>query len=127
MAKMTGGQAMVESLKAQGLSLISDESLRSHLRSVYEELYQGMQGTADTEKRTSVNVFRPYFLKHFRNMRFRLTATPIDYNFIVKDPEFRNLVNLRLELVERVDIAWCVRTIVGINKLVAAIETDISR
>jgi hypothetical protein len=116
-----------ESLKAQGLSLISDESLRSHFRIVYEDLYRGMQGSADNEKRTSVNVFRPYFLKHFRDMQFRRTATPIDYNFIVKDPEFHNLVNLRLELVERVDIAWTDRMIVGINGLVAAIETDISR
>jgi hypothetical protein len=116
-----------ESLKSQGLSLISDESLRTDFSSVYEELYQGMQGAADNEKQTSVNVFRPYFLKHFRDMRFRRTATPIDYNFIVKDPEFRNLVNLRLELVERVDIGWTDRMIVGVNELVAAIETDISR
>lgn len=116
-----------ESLKAQGLSLISDEALRSHIRDVYETLYQGMRATLNTEMQTSVNVFRPYFLKHFRDMRFRLTATPIDYNFIVEDPEFRNLINLRLELVQRVDIGWCDRIIAGINELVAVIETDISR
>ena len=85
-----------ESLKAQGLYLISDKSLRAHLSSVYEELYQGMQGSVDSEKQTSLNVFRPYFLKHFRDMRFRLTATPVDYNFIVKDPEF-----VRQKLVDR--------------------------
>ncbi len=67
-----------ESLKAQGLSLISNETVRSHISSVYEELYQGMQGSAETERQTSINVFRPYFFEHFRNMQFRRTATPID-------------------------------------------------
>lgn len=116
-----------ESLKGLGLSLISDEALGSHIGSVYENFYQGMQGNVDNEEWTSKNVFRPYFLKHFRDMQFRRTATPIDYEFIVEDPEFRNLINLRLELVQRVDIGWCERTIAGIDELVEAIATDISR
>ncbi len=116
-----------ESLKSHGLSLISDEAVRSHIMTVYEYLYPGVQATAILEMQTSNNVFRPYFLKHFRNMRFRRTATPIDYNFIVEDPEFRNLVDLRLDIVQLVHIVWVERGIAGIDDLVAAIATDVSR
>lgn len=46
-----------------------------------------------------LEVLRTYYLTHFRRLRFNVSATPVDYEAVVHDPEFRNLLDYRLQNV----------------------------
>ena len=98
-ANINLNSAAYESLKWQGLRLISDQALRSQIVQVYERSYARLQDSLDRERETVLEVLRPYFVLHFVDIKFGKTARPLDYAAMSNDAEFINLVAYRLELL----------------------------
>lgn len=88
-------RAAFESLKSQGLDLVSDSKLRSALAHVYERVYPTLDGVMGVEQNIVLEVMRPHFLGRFRDLRFGITATPLDYSDLVGDEEFLNILDYR--------------------------------
>jgi hypothetical protein len=111
-----------ESLKSQGLGLIEDDALRSHIARVYETSYTRARGAIDDERSTVLDLLRPYFLMHFRDLRFNESATPLDYDLISNDPEFLNLADYRLQNLTQNGIPLMRGAIPEIRALKVAID-----
>lgn len=94
-------RAGYESLKSRGLDLISDDALRSQIARVYEQSYARLDDAHESERRVILDLLRPYFLVHFKDLRFNVSATPLDYRFVSTDQEFLNLADYRLQLVRQ--------------------------
>lgn len=94
-------RAAYESLKSHGLDLISDDDLRSHIVRIYEQSHRKVEAAADSELRVILNLLQPYFLTHFKDLRFHRSATPLDYQALLKDAEFLNIVDYRLQIVRQ--------------------------
>lgn len=115
-----------ESLKSQGLGLIRDDALRSHIAEVYEWSYARARGAQDGERSSVLDLLRPYFLLHFKDLRFNRSATPLDYEFISNDPEFLNLADYRLQNVTQNSLPLVQEAILDIRALKAAIDEELA-
>lgn len=88
-----------ETLKSVGLQSISNLELRQRLTRVFDHFYEQVLIQRDIETGVTLNVMRPYYLSHFRELRFLESATPIDFGAVVADPYYRNIVDYRLEVL----------------------------
>jgi hypothetical protein len=79
--------------------------LRSRIVQVYERTYARLQDALDRERETVLEVLRPYFILHFRDLSFGQSATPLNYGAVSNDTEFINLAAYRLQLVRTNQIA----------------------
>lgn len=120
-------RAAYESLKSRGLDLVSDDGLRSQLAGVYERVYPRVQASAELEQEVILGVLRPYFLVHFRDLRFSSSATPLDYSTVRGDPVFLNLVDYRLQTLRQTYIPRVREATEAITMLVAAISAELGR
>lgn len=117
--------AAYESLKSHGLTLISDRTLRSEIAMMYELTYPDTQRAIRYEESTVLDILRPYFLLHFRDLTFDKSATPIDYDFVANDTKFLNLANYRLQLVRQNQIPTFERAAAEMEKLIQALELEL--
>lgn len=115
-------RAAYESLKSQGLDLISDDALRSQIAGVYEQSYGRAQAAVDSELRVIIDLLQPYFLTQFKDLKFHQSATPIDYESLAADTEFLNIVDYRLQIVRQNSIPSAEAAIADINGLIAALD-----
>ena len=67
-------------------------------------------------------VLRPFSIEKFHNLQFSKTATPIDYESLIDDPVFSNLLIMRLTQLRFVHIANSASTISGVEETIAAID-----
>ena len=118
--------AAYESLKSHGLTLISDRTLRSEIAMMYELTYPNTQRAIRYEESTVLDILRPYFLLHFRELIFNKSATPIDYDFIANDTKFLNLANYRLQLIRQNQIPTFERVAAEMEKLIQALELELN-
>jgi hypothetical protein len=114
-----------ESLKSQGLELITDDGLRSQIARVYETSYVNSGVGIEMERDVILDLLRPYFLIHFRDLRFGSSATPLDYAAVSTDPEFLNLVDYRLQLVRQNHLPRLRGAIPEIRALKEAIDEEL--
>ncbi len=119
--------AAYESLKSQGLGLVSDDQLRSRIVSVYELSYPRAAAALDIERNVILDLLRPYFLVHFKDLEFSASATPLDYSFVSRDPEFRNLADYRLQILKQNCLPSLQETVPKLRALRAAIDEDLAR
>lgn len=115
-------RAPYEALKATDLALVSDDSLRSAIVDVYERVYSGLIDAQETERNAVLEAFRPYFLREFYNLRFRESATPWDYNALMRDRYFLNLVEYRLAVLRANPILATGAAIPAIQALVRRLD-----
>jgi len=87
--------AAYETLKTVGLQSVSDAELRFRIARIFDQHYETIAGEKEVEMNVNIGLMRPYFLKHFQNLRFYESATPIDYETIVNDTYFKNIVDYR--------------------------------
>ena len=120
-------RAGYESLKSQGLDLVSDDALRSQIARVYEQAYFRIDDALDSERMVILDLLRPYVLVHFRDLRFNISATPLDYARVAGDQEFLNLVDYRLQLVKQNHKMNFDGALPEIRALVAALEAELAR
>lgn len=114
-----------ESLKSQGLGLISNRVLRSHVTRVYEQTYRSIQASLEAERDIVLGLMRPYFLRNFENLVFSRSATPLDYDFVASDQRFINLLEYRRQVVQANHIAFLDSGIAEIRALIAALEQEL--
>jgi hypothetical protein len=119
--------AAYESLKSQGLGLLSDQALRSHIARVYEQTYRRVEWQGSLESDVVLGLLRPYFLVHFRDLRFSESATPLDYGALLSDVEFLNLVAYRLQTVRQSHIGTFEQAISDVRDLIEATEFALGR
>ena len=80
----------------------------------------------EVERDVVLNVLRPYFLIHFRDLSFGESATPLDYDAISTDVEFLNLAQYRLEAVEQGQIPWLESGTSEVRDLLEAIAEELN-
>jgi len=116
--------AAYESLKSHGLTLISNRELRAQIAQVYEKTFPRARRAISYEENLVLDLLRPYFLTHFRDLRFNKSATPLDYDAISKSTEFLNLADYRLQLTRQNQIPTFERALGEIDALIAAIDAE---
>jgi hypothetical protein len=118
--------AAYESLKSRGLVLIADDELRSRIAQVYEQTYPRLRLSIGTETSLVLDLMRPYFLTHFRDLRFNISATPLDYAALAQSTEFLNLIDYRLQLTRQNQILVFEQSLTEIDDLIAALEAELA-
>lgn len=93
---------------------------------MHELSYKEAQDALDDERGVILDLLRPYFLVHFRDLRFNRSATPLDYGFISHDPEFLNLADYRLQNHKQNSHPALQRAIPRIRALRAAIGNELA-
>jgi hypothetical protein len=117
--------AAYESLKSHGLTLISNRDLRSQIAQVYEQTYADVRRSIRYEESSVFDLLRPYFLRNFKDLVFDKSATPLDYSEISNSPEFRNLVDYRLQLIKQNQVPTFERSADAIAQLIDAIDAEL--
>ena len=114
-----------ESLKSNGAKLVRNDSLRMQIINMFEnEMPYLINDWDKSEWKDSESVVTPYFSKHFAKQIDKNTAKPNNYEELIKDPEFTNL--LRLIISSR---KWgnnsCRNIIKRIDALIESIENEL--
>ena len=120
-------RAAYESLKSRGLDLVSDDGLRSQIAEVYERIYPRAEGSAELEEDVVLGLLRPYFLAHFRDLRFGISATPINFAALLGDGMFLNLLDYRLQTLRQNHIPRVRQATAAIRMLVDSISAELDR
>ena len=71
-----------------------------------------------------VRCCRPYFLQHFRNLEFWKSATPIDYDTLINDVWFQNMVDYRLAALRGNQLDSYALTITAIRKVLELLDGE---
>ena len=92
-----------ETLKSGNLEVIRSDSLRALITDVYEAGYERISMKVDTRRNAGRLLF-PYYQKHFNSKMeferdsvslgstFNNIGIPVNYEFIINDPEFETLI-----------------------------------
>lgn len=93
-----------QTLKAQGLDLISSDSLRAQITALYEFHYQAVEEGDTFDRKYLYNRLLPYYQHHFREVELFQTAVPHNYEAVVTDPIFREMVAWRVDSKKKIII-----------------------
>jgi hypothetical protein len=117
--------APYESLKSTGLQTISNDELRSAIAHLFTVSYATMLLNNDIDMKITLDIIRPFYLRNFRDIEFKLSATPIDYDVIFNDPYYRNIVDYRLIVLRSNRITSYTRIIDEIRDVLAMLEKEL--
>lgn len=81
-----------ETLTEKGRELITHDSLRSGLATLYTRDYVYLKHVEKIDFDHLVHNVAPYYSKTFKNFRFGSNATPVDYESLLKDQYFFGLM-----------------------------------
>ena len=100
-------RAAFETLKSEGLRLISSNELREQIINLFEMEYTSLENfTKKKGDDFSSQLLFPVYMKHFR-LGFGL-AVPNNYERLKKDDEFKNVIyhgiNTRVEIVTKAEV-----------------------
>lgn len=118
-------RAAFESLKSRGLGLVRDSELRSRITRNYSTIYDGLDLAQQGQRNVILEGLRPYFLTHFKDLDFNKSATPLDYDALLEDVVFHNLLHYRLQSLRSNDIFAFERTLASVDALIASIEAAV--
>lgn len=125
LARVTLNDGAYESLKSVGVDLVSNSTLRAAITNVYEVQYRRLEIIANTEENVVWEVVRPYYLIHFRAISFEQNATPLDYQQVVNDPEYKNIVQYKLAALHSNWTPTFVSAIAELDALVTLLEVEL--
>jgi hypothetical protein len=120
-------RSVYETLKVRGLDLVANDGLRLRVVKLYEDIYVNLDGGQADDRTVVFDLVRPYYLTHFRGIRFGDSATPLSHSAVIHDPYFRNLVEYRLTSLRVNPIANLQAALTEITELVAALDATIGR
>lgn len=86
-------KSVYENIKDQGTDIITNDSIRIKVASLFEYDYKYLEKMAEITIGHLLHNIQPYYGKHFRDFRRMGTATPINYKFILNDPEYTGLLD----------------------------------
>lgn len=124
---MVPNAAVYETLKARGLDLVTDDSLRYEISYAYETERAWLAWVNQFNDVVTLNFLRPYYLMHFRDLRFAQSATPLDYAAVVRDPYFENILYYREDTLGRSVVPLYLDAIRADSSLVARIDRNLAR
>jgi hypothetical protein len=91
-----------ENLKLSGIKLISNDSLRNTISNLYEVQYKYMQGYLEAEYQLDNQVLSQYYTKEMQEYSPYRYAKPVDYESLINNQEFRNLlVHRKMKIEDR--------------------------
>ena len=114
-----------ESLKSHGLTLISNSDLRAEVARVYEQTYQRIVDTRENEILGMSTYVTPYRVKNFRDIVYGQNATPLDYDKLVQDVEFHNILDTSLARVRQSQIFNYESASVEVESLIESIRNEL--
>lgn len=120
-------RAPYEALKASDLSLISSDSLRGALAELYERTYADLAAAEQTDQNAIFEVMRPYYLRAFRDLKFRESATPLDPQAVLRDPYFQNLVEYRLAVLRANQLTTTAAAIPEVAATLRLVNAELAR
>jgi hypothetical protein len=124
---LTPNRSPYEVLKARGLGAISSAALRIRLVRLYDQTFADLEGSQQDDRNVILEVVRPYFLKSFRGIRFRESATPLNYNDIATDQYFRNVVEYRLTSLRSNEIEPVTAAVTDVAEVIEILDHEIER
>ncbi len=119
--------AAYETLKSVGLQTVSNRELRALVARVFDHHYHRLANEHDIEQEITLTVMRPYYLKHFIDLQFWENATPINYEAIVADPYFQNILHYRVAALQGNQLESYPMAIEDMNTAIRRIEEEITR
>lgn len=117
--------AAYESLKSTGLQTITNPRLRLSIAKVFDQHYESLSGIDDVEAHVATDVMRPYYLRHFSNLVFLKSATPLDYEALLADVYYQNIVEYRLTVISGNQIGFYTRAIEDIRKTLELLDDEL--
>lgn len=80
-----------ETLKARGLDLITNDSLRAEIARLYDVLYEAIEENEIQILDHHRGALKPYYVTHLRDLEIEST-TPREYTALVQDQEYAHLI-----------------------------------
>lgn len=100
--------AAYSSLGNKGRELVSNDSIRATLSVLYAHDYGFIKQIEKLDNKTISEIFMPYYSEHFRDFRLFESATPIDYEYLLKDSRYVGYlewwISNRLHTTSRYDL-----------------------
>lgn len=118
--------APYETLKSVGLQSISNRELRSHVAKIYDLYYERLLNEHQLDISINVDLMRSYFLTHFRDLVFWKSATPIDYDTVIHDIWFQNMVDYRLAALRSNQLDSYTLTISEIRYVLTLLDRELA-
>jgi len=95
--QLSENTASWENLKSVGLDLISNDSLRNRISTLYTTRYAYLENLEKgIDDRISWNFFFPLILKNIAMDTLWVSASPQDYNTLIEDKEFQEVMKMNL-------------------------------
>ena len=91
-------------IKSKGIELVSDDSLKLELTTVYDVVHRRFQIYNSIAENASRELTRPYYLKNFNNLTFitrKESATPNNFHLVINDSYYVNIVERKLFILSR--------------------------
>lgn len=115
-----------EQLKAGSLSLIQNNELRSQIVDVFDNSYSlAERYTNEIQVKIILDKYWPYFMNNFHDIVQWETATPHDYDGLLADPYFFNILDYRIVHVRRGQLEAYQAAQVATNQLIEAISEEL--
>jgi hypothetical protein len=118
--------ASFEALKSRGFNLISDSELRRQIIKVYDQHRKKLDDINGLEANVTLDVFRPYYLDNFTNIRIWTYADAYDEYRVMSDPYYGNLLDHRLFILSFNHLEKYPEVIEDMNELLTLIEEDLA-
>lgn len=119
--------ASYETLKSEGLQSVTNRELRALISRVFDHHYLLIEEWRHLERDMTFNLLRPYYLTHFSDLQFHQSATPIDYESIINDAYFQNVIHYRIGGLETNPMASYPEAIADIKTAISRINEEIAR
>jgi hypothetical protein len=116
--------APFEALKERGLNLITNDSLRFRLISLYEDHFDTLRSSSENQEEFVASHSLPYFLKHFRRTETQ-DWVPHDYQFIRSEGVVANMARWRAFTIEMFQLPAYERTLESIDEVIRLIDIQI--
>jgi hypothetical protein len=118
--------APFEALKARGLELISSDSLRMQMISLYEDEFPGLEVASNFNRIFAQEKVTPYLMTNFRQVESR-EWVPYDYERIKSEGYLANLCRNRLSSLRDFVLPNYEDTTVTIREVLVAIEQELDK
>lgn len=115
-------RAPYEGLKSSGMDLVADDPLRAAIVDAYEHVYARIEMTQQIEEEVTTQILRPYFLREFRDLKLRDSATPLRPAAVMTDSYFLNVLEYRVGLLKSNNLRVLQAAIPALESLVQRID-----
>lgn len=117
--------APFEALKEDGLSLISNDTLRFRLISLYEDEFASLKASSERSEAFVVNKILPYFIVNFRRDESQRWV-PHDYEQIRNEGQVANMARWKVYTTEKYLLPRYEQTLKSIEEILVLIDDEVA-